>query len=104
MADVSVAAIQAVGTINSPVGAKAAVPGERPSQADFAQWLGEQVRTADSEIRVAENEVQRLALGDTDNLHQVMLNLERARLSLDLVVQVRNRLLDAYQDILRMQV
>lgn len=103
MADVSVAAIQAVGTITSTVGAKAA-PGERPSQADFAQWLGEQVRTADSEIRVAESEVQRLALGDTDNLHQVMLNLERARLSLDLIVQVRNRLLDAYQDILRMQV
>ena len=39
-----------------------------------------------------------------DNLHQVMLSLEDAKLSFQLMVQVRNKLLEAYQDILRMQV
>ena len=94
-------AIQAVGAIG-PAERKAETTGaERP---DFAKWLDQQVQTADREIRAADKEVQKLAVGETENLHQVMLSLERARLSLDLIVQVRNRLLEAYQDIQRMQV
>jgi hypothetical protein len=45
-----------------------------------------------------------LATGEVDNLHQVMLKLDEAKLSFQLMVQVRNKLLEAYQDILRMQV
>jgi flagellar hook-basal body complex protein FliE len=48
--------------------------------------------------------VARLAAGDTDNLHQVMIALEEAKLSFQLMVQVRNKLLESYQDILRMQI
>ena len=48
--------------------------------------------------------LQRLAAGEVDNLHQVMVSLEEARLSFQLLVQVRNRLLEAYQDVLKMQV
>jgi flagellar hook-basal body complex protein FliE len=48
--------------------------------------------------------VQRLASGDTSNLHEVMLGIERARMQFQLLVQVRNRVLEAYQDVLRMQV
>ena len=43
-------------------------------------------------------------MGEPVNLHQVMGQLERAKLQLELVVQVRNKLLDAYQDLLKMQI
>jgi len=95
-------AIQAVGAIGAPERKAETAAGAEPP--DFAKWLEQQVQVADREIRTADREVQKLAVGESDNLHQVMLSLERARLSLDLIVQVRNRLLEAYQDIQRMQV
>ena len=49
-------------------------------------------------------DMQRLAAGDVDNLHQVMLKMEQSRLSFQLMMQVRNRLLESYQEMMRMQV
>jgi flagellar hook-basal body complex protein FliE len=48
--------------------------------------------------------VQQVALGNLDNLHQVMMNLESARLQLDFMLQVRNKIMDGYQELMRMQV
>jgi len=42
-----------------------------------------------------------LALGDESYLHNTMIAFEKARLSLQLVVEVRNRLVEAYQEIMR---
>lgn len=72
--------------------------------ADFAQWLQRSFAETNTRLIAADQQVQRLATGETDNLHQVMIALEEAKLSLQLMVQVRNKLLEAYQDILRMQV
>ncbi|TMG74310.1 MAG: flagellar hook-basal body complex protein FliE [Betaproteobacteria bacterium] len=52
----------------------------------------------------ADDAVRRLAVGEPVNLHQVMVQLERAKLQFELVLQVRNKLLEAYQDLLRMQI
>ena len=71
---------------------------------DFAAWMAREA--ADTNVRMleAERQVQRLAAGDTSNLHQVMLRIEEARTHFQLFVQVRNRLLEGYQDLLRMQI
>jgi len=45
-----------------------------------------------------------LALGQTDKLHQVMIGAERTRLQFELAMSMRNRVLEAYQEIMRMQV
>jgi flagellar hook-basal body complex protein FliE len=45
-----------------------------------------------------------LALGQTDNLHQVMISSERTRLQFEIAMSMRNRVLEAYQEIMRMQV
>jgi flagellar hook-basal body complex protein FliE len=70
----------------------------------FAQWLERSLAETNTKLNAADQQVQRLALGETDNLHHVMISLEEAKLSFQLMVQVRNKLLEAYQDILRMQV
>lgn len=70
----------------------------------FAQWLAREAAAANHQVNEADRLVQRLAAGDTSNLHQVMLGIEQARLQFQLLLQVRNHVLDAYQDILRMQV
>ena len=87
--------------------------GELPTQAaetggdglsKFGAWFGQQLGEVNGQLRRADSDLQRLALGDARNLHQVMINLEEARLSFQLLVQVRNRALEAYQEVMRMQI
>jgi len=44
------------------------------------------------------------SVGETSNIHDVLLSIEKAKLSFELGLQVRNRLLEGYQEIMRMQV
>lgn len=44
------------------------------------------------------------AVGKTDNIHEVMIASEKADIALQLTMQVRNKLMDAYSEIMRMQI
>jgi flagellar hook-basal body complex protein FliE len=81
-----------------------AAQGARATQPDFADWLGEQLSSTDGKIKEAERQVQQLALGEADNLHQVMIALSSAKTSFDLTVQVRNRLVEGIQQLMRMSI
>ncbi len=52
----------------------------------------------------ADNAISQLATGQDNDLHDVMLSVESEGLAFDLAVQIRNRLVDAYSEIFRMQV
>lgn len=71
---------------------------------DFAAWFTQQMTQVNDQLLTADQGVRQLAAGDASNLHQVMIKLEEAKLSLQLVMQVRNHVLDAYRDLLQMQV
>lgn len=75
----------------------------RPAPTTFTT-LVDQLSGLNEQMQVNKQAVQAVALGETDNLHQVMMNLERTRLDFDLMLQVRNKILDAYQELMRMQV
>ena len=79
-------------------------PAVNSTASNFSAWLDQQVHVTNKDIVSADNAVRRMAVGEPVNLHQVMIQLERAKLQLELVVQVRNKLLDAYQDLLKMQI
>lgn len=49
-----------------------------------------------------ENEAYRLATGQTDNLHDITIASTEASLSVELFVQLRNKALEAYNEIMRM--
>ena len=52
----------------------------------------------------ADSAIKELVAGRTKNIHETMLAIERADTSLKLITQVRNKVLDAYKEIMRMQV
>jgi flagellar hook-basal body complex protein FliE len=52
----------------------------------------------------ADTAVKELVAGKNKNIHETMLTIERADTSLKLMMQVRNKILDAYKEIMRMQV
>lgn len=66
----------------------------------FAHFL---IDTND-QLLAADNALQTLASGQSNSLHQTMLTLEEAKLSFQFMEQVRNRLMSAWQDILREQI
>jgi flagellar hook-basal body complex protein FliE len=100
MAIEALQAVQMAGTLTAPAG----MNGAQETAKGFGDWLQHEISSVNDQIVKADDGVRRLALGETDNLHQVMMNLEQAKLSFELMVQVRNKLLDAYQELMRMQV
>ena len=72
--------------------------------ADFAYWMQQEFAQVNDKLVQADGLVRKLAVGEVDNVHQVMIALEQAKLSFQLLTQVRNKLLEGYQDILRMAV
>ena len=72
--------------------------------ADFAHWMEQEFAQVNDKLVQADDLVRKLALGEVDNVHQVMIALDQAKLSFQLLTQVRNKLLEGYQDILRMSV
>lgn len=78
-----------------PAGAGAAVDG-------FAKALESALQRLDATQREAETAAIQFATGVTDDLAAVILAGERARLALQLATAVRNRVLEAYQEIMRL--
>jgi flagellar hook-basal body complex protein FliE len=72
-------------------------------QAGFAGMLEGGVAEVERRIRVAEEGVANFATGADIPPHQVMLALEDARLSLQFALQVRTRLVEGFQELMRMQ-
>lgn len=70
----------------------------------FGQVVSQGIMEVNQDLLVSQTDLQQLAMGNVQNLHQIMIHLEESRLSFQLFMQVRNRLLEAYQDIMKMQV
>ncbi len=70
----------------------------------FGSAVTKGLQQVDGSLQASQADLQRLAAGDVSSLHQVMVRLEESRLSMQLVLQVRNRLLESYQELMRMQV
>ena len=86
---------------NAPAGAAA----KSNSAVDFSQVL----KTAVDQVNSTQLETNKLAkqfeMGEPNaNLQDVMISLQKANISFQTMVQVRNKLVNAYQDIMNMQV
>lgn len=71
--------------------------------ATFSSILQGQIAELDRTIKAAQMQSLKLASGDAASLHQVMLSLEQARIAFQTTVQIRNRLMEGWQDLQRMQ-
>jgi flagellar hook-basal body complex protein FliE len=72
--------------------------------ASFGQVLKDALTQVNSLQREADAAIQDLASGGTATLHDTMLAIQKAELSFKLMMQVRNKIVEAYQEVLRMQV
>jgi flagellar hook-basal body complex protein FliE len=70
----------------------------------FSRLLTGFLETASSQQQHAEQAIANLAAGRASNVHNVMLSMAKADLSFHLVLELRNRLTDAYREIMSMQI
>jgi flagellar hook-basal body complex protein FliE len=70
----------------------------------FINMIDDLLGKINVEQATAEQAVTQLAMGQTDNLHGVMVAVAKADLSFRMFLEIRNRLTDAVQEIMRMQV
>lgn len=69
----------------------------------FGQMIERELGQINANAAAAESAMRGLASGKPVELHEVMISLEKARLSVQTFVQVRNKLVESYQDLMRMQ-
>jgi flagellar hook-basal body complex protein FliE len=98
-------AIEAIAAISAAAPATAALPAASaaPVQGDFAAFLGEGIGNVDKGLKAADDQLRALAAGQAQAPHEVMISMEEARMNLMLLVEVRNRVVEAYQELVRMQ-
>jgi flagellar hook-basal body complex protein FliE len=83
-------------------GANHVRPGSE-GKTSFADALKGFAAEVDRQLQDANRKTEEFAVGKRFDLHEIMVSTEKADLSLRLLMQIRNKLLDAYQEIMRMQ-
>jgi flagellar hook-basal body complex protein FliE len=70
----------------------------------FGGMFSEGLAQVNESLLANQTDLQKLATGEVQNLHQIMIRMEESRLSFQLMLQTRNRLLESYQDLMKMQI
>ena len=100
---ISAAELQKLGPGLPNLGGVAAV-GEASGGNSFPQMLAHMVGEVNAKQVTASQSLQDLQSGNTNSVHQTMIAMEEAGLSFSLMVEVRNKLLESYQELMRMGV
>ncbi len=88
--------------VQSPVAPE--IPGQKPvSEKGFGDLLSESLEKANEIQMQADSAAKEMIAGKNKNIHETMLMLEKADMSFRLMMQVRNKIIDAYREIMRMQ-
>jgi len=83
-------------SLGSPQGA--------PPAGGFGQMLDGIVSTVEGKEAQASELTKKVLLGQSDQLHQSVIAMQEASVAFSLMVEVRNKLVDSYQELMRMQV
>jgi flagellar hook-basal body complex protein FliE len=100
--------IGALNQFNTLAQAGSGTPADAAGAASPTSSFGDAVRHAienlDARQKGAETEIARAVTGQSPDLHRTVVELQTADLSFQFALQVRNKLVGAYEEIMRMQV
>jgi flagellar hook-basal body complex protein FliE len=88
-----------------PISWPTAIPGGgTPGGASFQSALNDAVQTVEKFGQNASSSIKSFLSGEAEELHDVALKTQEAELSFDMFLQVRNKIVSAYQEVMKMQV
>src|SRR5699024_4792923 len=74
------------------------------AQSDFADALKDALKGVNNAQEASNKKTADLASGQVDELHDVMVTAQKANITLETSVQIQQKVIDAYNDVMRMQV
>ena len=79
-------------------------PGTDKKDSNFGTVLKDAISTVNELQKQSDQEIQKLMTGESQDLHNTVIAMQKADLSFQMMMQVRNKIVQAYQEIIRMQV
>ena len=79
-------------------------PQEQTSSSGFAAKLGESIQSVNAAVGNTESLPNQLISGEIKDFHEVAVQLKEAELSFRFAMEIRNKLIDAYREVMRMNV
>jgi flagellar hook-basal body complex protein FliE len=94
--------------VNNPTPQISNGPSDGPSVSQKEQNFSDFIKSTINQVNDSQAEgdlaIQKLHSGEAQNLHDVMISVEQADISLRMLVQIRNKAIQAYEEIMRMQI
>lgn len=78
-------------------------PGQSSKPGAFQSVLDTAIKSVESAQTDAGDAVQKFLSGENEEVHSMAIAVQKAQMTFDLGLQVRNKVVDAYQEIMRMQ-
>ena len=78
--------------------------GKNNDSQSFGDMLTQSLAEVNGLQQEADKSIQRLVSGESKNLHETMLKVEKAQIAFKSMNQVRQKVIDAYKEVMRMQV
>ena len=102
-------AVNLISGINSPVPSRSLFEAKETenvnySKVPFADYLKNALDTTNNLLLESDKISNDFAAGITDNIHAVTIAAEKADTALQFTLQIRNKIMDAYAEIMRMQI
>ena len=91
------------GIPQTPPNMLSAVKGPGTKNRDFLETMKSFYNHVDKQMKEADQKVGEFAVGEKQDLHEIMIASEKASISFKLLLQIRNKVLEAYREIMRMQ-
>ncbi|OPY80849.1 MAG: Flagellar hook-basal body complex protein FliE [Syntrophorhabdus sp. PtaU1.Bin058] len=70
----------------------------------FSDVLKDSIQKVTELEKEADNEIEKLAKMETQDIHNTMMAIEKADMTFQMMMQIRNKIISAYEEIMRMQV
>jgi flagellar hook-basal body complex protein FliE len=95
--------ITPIGTIGASHEVKSVPKHPDAPEGTFGQWLTRSLAEVNQMQETSDSAAQKLITGQSSDIHGTMIAMQKAGIALDLVMEVRNKVIAAYDEVKRMQ-
>jgi flagellar hook-basal body complex protein FliE len=96
--------INGISNIASSINSIGSSTKKTQSESSFTDILSDAINSAQESEGSVKDENAALLTGETDDLHTPVIEAQKAELALDLAIQIRNKVISAYNEVMNMQV